>query len=1297
MLMASVFNDLRDPASEPRAGALLAAPQRRGEFQVGETTCYDVTQSSTRRHVIDRLNDSFPHVIRVIGSLPGNTIVSMVRKQLLQAVLHSKVGAVLIGGNETTKASSPGERVDSVPGLAVPLQQLSYRSSIYGNMLDVYGTLPIGRQSIVTEEQLDILGSSEPDLRVKMQRDLKRALVFPTLKDNVWTAEAEGVVQTVHSFLRQNLHARYSVVMVGGGTATELEYQEIQSLLSSEFGDRIRIIPIAGSGGFSDKLARSASNSNCLPVKIASAGLKRALKDVSSDIPLSDYRHEQLVAAERRVVTIADNQRQLMQTTAEDPKVINERSKELDAALANLRRSGIVEDLVNLSDRIEFPAEDSKGLGDRLRNRVLSTIFSRVTLKIQSLDLRAGNTALPDPLLPKVVNLLQYAGKSIYREGQTRGCPDNARTPKKSVLSEGDVDLANRLFSSLTSTRDMPSGELLSCSGQPLAIVDTQEGGRSLLSADGSIYPPDALAGVNIEVRGNVVNETLSGRPLQSTPETIPTWGCLENHGGLIRFKDAHGRVIGHREILLVKQAKAEEGELQRSLYRLVTALDVTYTSKTTQLIRSIEHVNSLIFPSADKPEAIYVEVFPFTQAVRVGAPLPPPYIDRASPSRISSLMKPVNSIVHQIESCLIETGVSRATNRIQYLATNPNSENMSALTGEDPVFEHLLADQRENANALKEFSEVTVAIFEYLSRIQPEALNKIVTALEAKQKTGIAIQELFPFFTNQMMAIVGTSPDESLHKLASAALHLSDTLQSTLTADYLVGAEISDFTSRVIGRRSITMEVAEDCAYIASQAVIDFAAGGAEEFYKLKSAGGMTTNRYTTAYILQAVQSGARLIQIQNSRSNSTEGFSLYFPPGAISERQREANPLLKDLRCGYYDLVCMRQGTSLPTGSLIAIRSALVELQYRDTDFLAATIHQWNEASMKSALRDQFAPISSFESQVFTKQVGNGFESRLNSWRCPVSPRFRTTLRSVRIDDRRERLAVINHIKEQGGGFLNATQEERRQMMWIASSNQELPYVRLSVGVASMTDKAVADFQYLIDQGTFSGEAGVFCLASTREATKTDAGWILHERGPHEILQRMKRNFHSDSTFVGLAVSDTKDRNFGRSIEITMLDGESKTFPIAYTETDDGKKVTVVDRRDIPIINSPVTTPEKYKGGLDLFHIEQLRAREFGEMFRSQLYMFTGGGGVNAWYIKDLVESLATNEDAHTRVVLLKGFGGSTDLLAENIDWCRHYQSLINQGRLIIIEPLSSEEQRLKLKQVLSDAAKKARFPKD
>jgi hypothetical protein len=1242
-----------------------------GVSSIGATTCYDVGQESARQLVIERWNNDHPHIVRIIGALPPSHVVKAIKRQLLNSLSRVDVGAVLIGGTETLKKFDQGENIDSIPGLALKLQSLSYHNPLHGRIADVYGTVPIGPSAVILNNKLDLLGDLESTVSVKLQKGLKQALIFPTSRKDIWNVEAEEVVRTVDLYLAQNDRARYSVIIVGGGKGTELEYQETQAHLTSKYSDRVQILPYAGSGGVAEYLVRKRPSQNITVQELHGSTLYRSLSRVNRLIPQDSLAKTIIEENSKQLHDLIDS-RIALKTLPRDSKILGDiiaMSSRREHSDPYLAMEKIIADILR-SQAIGSTNPISSRL-DRLQIE-----FRKISANIQSLNLFADSDGKFNG--QHAATLLQEAltqiNKKFLGTQETSSQELNSSNSRRTIFN----------FDPLHA---FANGQIVEAAGNRLAIITDLGPKRSLIGIDAKLYPMMALAGVPIQEIGIVGEIGLRAQKLALTPEVIPAWTALELAGGIVRYKNSHGQIVKQREILKLEQARDEEGhELPLPLFRYVHAIDSNPDRGYIQLVRRTMSVEELIFPPADIANATQVEVFPYLDTHATKADLPPAKVDWNQPSRLSRFLEPIRQAFESTIEVAKMTGIQLAVQQVQHLSDNLNEQNLHALTVLDVNFEQLLKEQRKLSETLDEMREVALAFVQDIALVYPQELLQLSSEIQNRAIIDDSMRGIGQLVASISGSFSRIGEPRELLGLVEALERRYLEISNLLPTQPLHNARFEVVVHRGYENADA---IAETCAEIVSPQVVPIETGERELYSQYKSKGGISSDRYTAAYFETALSIGGEILELRDKLKDVIVGFALHYPPEAVTDQLSSLHPILNNNHHGYYGPVSMKEGAAPETGSLMVLRAALISQQYSNTDAMVAIIHQYNEASMKSALRDRFEPVLADDAHVISKQVGNGLESQLYPWKVAVNPAIREPLESLVLRDKRQRLGLVREIQSQGGGFLHPTQEEFRKMKWVAQLFPESTFFRFSLGVASMTETAQADLRYLVEQGTFDGLKGVFCLASTREATYTEAGWHLNERGPYQMMEYLRGRFDPESYCLGIAVSDGRDRNFGKTIEVLLPDGNRPEFPISFTETEDGTKVTVIDRRKFSVVNSPITFPDKYQGNLGIFHLEQLRAEEFAGLFKRRVFIYGAGGGVNAWDIERLTKKIDENlSDRSTTVLLITGLGGSPDRLTGDLDWKAKNQRAIDCGLLQIINPIESEEQRLRLKNFLIQA---------
>ncbi len=246
--MSSILNQNRPQgARTAEQGQSSAVVDRAIEAQ----RLFNTSIQADREQALQLCMNSHGHVMRLIGSCPGEGVVKQFRTAVMKAFSTVPVGPIFIGGTESHASNDPGKKVSTIPGLATGLQALTYNSQRHRLVAPVFGTLPIDHRSDIEGQGIIRRGA----MCVRVPRELQRALVFPGEASYLWNTEAQGMVRFARQLLEQRPDSHYSALFVGGGGATELEY-ELTLELAKEFPGRVSLRGVEHSGGTTDHLLR---------------------------------------------------------------------------------------------------------------------------------------------------------------------------------------------------------------------------------------------------------------------------------------------------------------------------------------------------------------------------------------------------------------------------------------------------------------------------------------------------------------------------------------------------------------------------------------------------------------------------------------------------------------------------------------------------------------------------------------------------------------------------------------------------------------------------------------------------------------------------------------------------------------------------------------------------------------------------------------------------------------------------------------------------------------------------------
>jgi hypothetical protein len=470
---------------------------------------------------------SHGHMIRIVGSLPGEAVVKEASKTFLKTLATIPTGPIFIGSSESRDARDSGQGILSIPGIAKRLQALSYTSQRYGAIAPVFGTIPINGRSSLEARHI----SGDPLVDVAVAKGLQRALVFPGDTEYLWNQEARGMTSFAAEALKRN-GAHLSVIFVGGGRAAELEFDLMRGL-AEQFPGRVSFGGFSGSGGITDRLIRKGALTG-IATKSASLGahLRRARLEAGGQDSLEQEIEN--VRALRPVidqilngsgaVTITPESREFGARYREVSRALGELSEILDYWRAGASsghhseeglRASILRHKVKMFGEREHPRGESGFIGSHDEYAL-----GRATTRTK-LFFSACASKLPD----------MDATSSVM-----------------------DVVNAVRPFTDIEAGRiiDGDSGRYLVLSNREVLTLGIGRGNNQP-----SVMSAMSLFGESGSLAHSVFEAPFTQRLLGQYPDAVPGWNSLK-HGGLLQYFNERGVMIAHEELLSVSARRPD-------------------------------------------------------------------------------------------------------------------------------------------------------------------------------------------------------------------------------------------------------------------------------------------------------------------------------------------------------------------------------------------------------------------------------------------------------------------------------------------------------------------------------------------------------------------------------------------------------------------------------------------------------------------------------------------------------------------------------------------------------------------
>lgn len=1206
-----------------------AITDKRPALKGGSTSSVSHAQDSFKPLFTDRREDrenalticagSHPHMIRIVGSLPGGRVVKEASKAFLKTLASIPTGAIFIGGTESRDARDSGQGVLSIPAIAKRLQSLSYTSQRYGAIAPVFGTIPIHGRSSLEAGHI----SGDPLVNVAVAEGLQRALVFPGDTEYVWNQEAHGMVSFAADALKRN-GAHISTIFIGGGRAAKLEFNLTREL-AEQFPGRVSLGGFSGSGGITDRLI-ARGDLRGVEAKASSLGehLRRARLEAGGQDPV-----EQEIENVRALRSYID---QLI--GAHGNLTATPQASELVARHREISRA--LWDLSEILDYWRASASQGQQGEDNLR---ASLLRHKVKFFLER-ELPRGESG--------------FIGS--HDEYDMRRAAERAKLflgACASKLPEMDATKSSltHVVDALRPLKEMSAGTIVEGeSGRHLVLSNREvltlarRGGGNI--ANNPLVPADAITifGESGRISHTVFEARFSQRVLDEYPDTVPGWTSLQ-YGGLLQYFNERGEMVAHEELLSVS-SRLPDGAALPTTERWVEALRVNHETREVSYVAGSRNSVSLSIPDGwIHAKCSRIGVYPCVAGPheRVQTSLfPSGSVERRLDGETARCETALADIVSRMTDAVARAGMMRARFDIARLADERSEESIKALRGDDPSFEQMLTDH-------KRFFERTAELREsfglFVSRVsladitnKEVVLARIEAALKDRSRDpGQVLEEL-------LMEMRKCQSESALVTMCAQSVSDIKSLYDELTR----GQELWTTANPIdIHRGSAPDDVLAECALIAKGAELPSDALGSDSLAKqFSGGGGLVTNEYTPEYIQRSLSHGA-ILAVSRTSAGDIEAFSLFYGPGNAPASLVKLHPALKDPTQAYFDLLCCKQGAS-PTASLAINRAFFVLMQHSATEKFVAITHQNNEPAIRS----------SFGSGNFINVAGkvirtiNGITTAYLVFDIPVSARARATFMRGAPLDRSTQNQVVKTVRAQvvpsGPGSLQVpTPDELSQMRALSASYGDKTLYRFSLGVASMSSEAKSIVESLIEGGVFDDLDSVLVYGAGRLAERKGDSWVIRGGDPASVAEKVSRR-NRGVVPVGLAPYNANERSHGTTQSVVTLDGAIAEMAVLGGEGREAGELSVADHSRGAVIKNPVAIDPGRDGNLGVWHVEAMRAMTMANYFERKAFVFGAGGGVIAWEINAVIDAIERGSMPTARVVLMSGLGGSTDKLA-------------------------------------------------
>jgi hypothetical protein len=535
--------------------------------------------------------------------------------------------------------------------------------------------------------------------------------------------------------------------------------------------------------------------------------------------------------------------------------------------------------------------------------------------------------------------------------------------------------------------------------------------------------------------------------------------------------------------------------------------------------------------------EASRIAVFPFSREVAESNELPNSRIERREEWESSLCEAALAAVSKDIVELVLKTGGDRILVEVEKMAERRSEADIAALRGNDPSFEQDLALHKQLHGEQKALAELFHLFSSKLLLREPTSELILKDLARGLQDNSLTPVEKLKTFRKALHSLA-RSDELTLQLLASTerVITLAVELSAPVTGQR-GGMEVTVF------KNDVPQEVLEQCAAIADSFTKNpDGIHSSDPKTHLNKGGGLITNEYTVEYFRSKLEEGARLVVTSNAEP-AVRAYALYYPPEAVPQEIYDLHPAPARSEYGYYDILCAAPFAT-PTATLAANRRLLLDLQYSETRYLRAIIHESNHPGLKTTfgLGNQ---ISAQRRIVRTlPELGDTVYYEVD---FPISPESRSTYLKSANFDRRIQTSAITSLSSRSPSdvehaLLHPSPQERQQMSALVREHGDKPFRRLSWGVESMNSEGTTLLRNLVAQGYLNWIDGVVVTGAGRLAEKRSGTWVLKDSGTLSVIRPLLIKDPEVTVPVGLAPVNRMAPWSSRTEKVLLHGGQEK-----------------------------------------------------------------------------------------------------------------------------------------------------------
>ncbi len=1068
----------------------------------------------------------------------------------------------------------------------------------------VYGTIP-GQAGNFDGEKLLLRDNGQHGYRTYMHPDLQHAILFGGNHKNEWLNEAHGTIDLAEEILKDNPRLIYRAVFIGGGEATQAELLRTVEL-SRKFAEQVQIVLAWDSGGVAHKAAGRRLTRNTHRIILNQAAIHEALTTpvtggrdkvfTQSLMTLTGQRayHESrgLLAPNEAASQIASH---LIRSSSH---LLKETS-----AIASRRQEG------DDAQRLHRHKAGGKLLKD-FESR--SRVAARGELDISTERGRSTSRYALDLVVAETVRAQENSN------GEAANAPPSEILAKNSALSQ------------------ISPGSVVSISGMRYALVNDSSGSPVLVHRreDAAITDavttllPSALAGERVQGCKSLTEESLIPGLLSTVPLIELRWSAITPGTRIVYSGIDDRQLIATDEILSINPSP------RGSHAKLVTFLRVASHGSSAALISEERIEASLVVPPTELAGAHSVQVYKNrgTASMPLGEVV---LRERPEVLRTTQLRRVLSAV---FESGLLGYQDYLDSTQVSAFSDLRKVSELFTPQAYEDYFQQMLAKAQEQRELSRLFEKWCRELDSSSSNGISAFIHAMASAIEG-QPTPNTSQNGGSAATLEVIRDSLTQAPQAVHALKS-----TEEVQAWIKKLYKQAHSSASGLIQTYSGPEIDPSILAACARIAHSRVIrPPQLRTPKELAQSFSQGGFMYSEYSPVYLKQALDSGALLLTALHPASGRDEpvAFSLLYDGKALPQHLNAILPALREKNVGYFEVVAADAKASTPLTNVLLFKSTLGRAALRGGSGAAAITHVHNQRIQNLLAKAGFEVDPSQRVSLASPHGGTDGKYRL----------YTRSFTQATVAD----VSLTRGATSTQEGYLTSRPDEFRQMSYLAKTLGDQPITWFSFGVDSLTGEKLRAVKQFIVESRLSELQGVATYIPTKTIVRLphsegeSVQWRVDQENGAGVIESLLQSRADTRTTVGLALFEPNDSLANQDVRVLAQDGSYAELRVM--RGNDEKRTVYNYNLCNHALKFRVTFPD-VANQESIWGLGNYRALEFLTFFKNRMCIFAGGGTTVLRGIMQAAQTALEQRQGKTTIVLLKGTGGMTDHVAENLD---------------------------------------------